>query len=97
MLIFVGNFHTSLIYGANDEEKAREIIKNVQRRGIGLGGTITGEHGIGLENRDMLVEELGEESIDAMRRIKIALDPYLLLNPNRIFKPKIDSNRNAAQ
>ena len=97
MLIFEGNFHTSVIYGANDEEKAREIIKDVQRRGIALGGTITGEHGIGLENRDMLVEELGEESIDAMRRIKIALDPYLLLNPDKVFRLKIDYGRNAAQ
>jgi D-lactate dehydrogenase (cytochrome) len=52
-------------------------------------GTISGEHGIGLENRDSLVEELGESSIDAMRRIKVALDPHMLLNPDKVFRLSI--------
>jgi D-lactate dehydrogenase (cytochrome) len=44
----------------------------------------------------MLVEELGEKSIDAMRRIKLALDPHLLLNPDKIFRLKVDTDRKAA-
>lgn len=84
-----------MFYGAQDEKKARNIIRAVQRHGIALEGTITGEHGIGLENRDMLVEELGEKSIDAMRRIKLALDPHLLLNPDKVFRLKVDTGRKA--
>jgi len=49
-------------------------------------GTVTGEHGIGLEKRDSLVEELGVESVDAMRLIKVALDPLRLLNPDKVVR-----------
>lgn len=80
-----GNFHASVLYDPKDELKAREIIQNVQRRAIGMGGTVSGEHGIGLENRGILVEELGQQSIDAMRRVKEGLDPLNLLNPDKIF------------
>jgi D-lactate dehydrogenase (cytochrome) len=73
------------MYRQSDEQKAREMIRTVQRQGISMGGTVTGEHGIGLEYRDMLVEELGDSSVDAMRQIKLALDPRLLLNPDKIF------------
>lgn len=55
---------------------------------IEMEGTITGEHGIGLEYRDMLVNELGVNYIDAMRQIKLALDPLCLLNPDKIFRLK---------
>jgi D-lactate dehydrogenase (cytochrome) len=66
------------------------LVHAIQRRGIALEGTISGEHGIGLDNRDALVEELGESSIDVMRRIKLALDPYMLLNPDKVVRLKID-------
>jgi len=85
-----GNFHTAIIYPSKDEHKACDLVRAIQRRGIALEGTISGEHGIGLENRDALVEELGETSIDAMRRIKLALDPYMLLNPDKVVRLKID-------
>lgn len=45
------------------------IIEKIQRKAISLEGTITGEHGIGLKWRDMLVEELGDSTIDMMRRV----------------------------
>ena len=48
-----------------------------------LGGTLTGEHGIGLLKRDWLLPELGEVSLDVMRSIKDALDPHNLLNPGK--------------
>lgn len=51
-----------------------------------MDGTVTGEHGIGLEFRDMLDVELGVETVDAMRRIKIALDPLCLLNPDKMVR-----------
>ncbi|KAK3044804.1 hypothetical protein LTS18_000320, partial [Coniosporium uncinatum] len=73
-----GNFHTTVLYGAADKEKARKIIHDVQKRAIELEGTITGEHGIGLEYRDMLVNELGPSYVDMMRQVKLALDPHCL-------------------
>jgi len=54
-------------------------------------GTVSGEHGIGLENRDALVYELGEESVDTMRKLKYALDPLGLLNPGKIMKLQLSS------
>lgn len=55
-----------------------------------MGGTVTGEHGIGLEYRDMVVEELGENSVDMMRQIKLALDPLCLLNPDKMIRLNIE-------
>ena len=46
-----------------------EIIAKVQRRSVELEGTVTGEHGIGLGLRDMLVHEVGESAVDMMRRV----------------------------
>ena len=56
-------------------------------------GTISGEHGIGLENRDMLRNELGMAYIDAMRQVKLALDPLCLLNPGKIFRVNYEIER----
>ncbi|KAI4175845.1 MAG: hypothetical protein LQ343_001459 [Gyalolechia ehrenbergii] len=81
-----GNFHASVVCPKNEEDKALRIIEEIQRKAIRLDGTITGEHGIGLKWRDMLVEELGDSAVDMMRRIKLALDPQCLLNPDKVFR-----------
>jgi D-lactate dehydrogenase (cytochrome) len=81
-----GNYHASLFFGVKDKDKARALLQEAQKLGIEMGGTVTGEHGIGLINREALVWELGEESVAAMRRIKIALDPHGLMNPGKMFK-----------
>jgi D-lactate dehydrogenase (cytochrome) len=75
-----------VLYAAEQKEKARRIISETQRLGIEMDGTVTGEHGIGLEFRDMLDVELGVETVDAMRRIKLALDPLCLLNPDKMVR-----------
>ena len=87
-----GNFHTTVLYNAKDRKKAEKLIAETQRLGIELHGTITGEHGVGLDLRDMLEEELGVESIDAMRQIKLALDPLCLLNPDKMIRIKPKQN-----
>ncbi|KPI37543.1 D-lactate dehydrogenase [cytochrome] 1, mitochondrial [Cyphellophora attinorum] len=84
-----GNFHTSVFYGEQEKEKAREVITWVQRLAIGMEGTITGEHGVGLEYRDMVVEELGVEGVDLMRKVKLAVDPLGLLNPGKMIRMNI--------
>ena len=85
-----GNFHTSIMYSANQKEKAHEMITWVQQQAIEMGGTITGEHGIGYQYVEMLREEVGDNSVDMMRQIKLALDPLCLLNPDKMFRLNIE-------
>jgi len=56
------------------------------KRALELEGTTTGEHGVGLVKRDYLPHELGEETVDAMRRLKQAFDPLCLLNCNKVVR-----------
>ena len=61
------------------------------KRALELEGTSTGEHGVGLVKRDYLPHELGETTVDAMRKLKLAFDPLCLLNCDKIVrvqKPK---------
>ena len=74
------------MYNEKDKQKARKIIAEVQMQAIDMEGTISGEHGIGLEYRDMLVNELGVSYIDAMRQVKLSVDPLCLLNPDKLFR-----------
>ncbi|KAF1589681.1 UNVERIFIED_CONTAM: putative D-lactate dehydrogenase, mitochondrial, partial [Eudyptes pachyrhynchus] len=55
------------------------------RRALAAGGTCTGEHGVGLGKRALLLEELGQEGLDTLRRIKAALDPHNLMNPGKVL------------
>jgi D-lactate dehydrogenase (cytochrome) len=83
-----GNFHMGyLIDPEKPEERALAEQLNTQlvRRALQLGGTCTGEHGIGLHKMDFLVAETGDGAVSLMRTIKQALDPLNILNPGKIF------------
>jgi D-lactate dehydrogenase (cytochrome) len=83
-----GNFHMCyLIDPARPEERATAERLNQQlvQRALRLGGTCTGEHGIGLHKQGFLLEETGAGSVEMMRSIKRALDPRNILNPGKIF------------
>lgn len=67
--LVIGNFHTIIVCDRSHGEKASKILADVQRRAVELEGTITGEHGIGLGLRDMLVYEMGDSGVDMMRRV----------------------------
>ncbi|KAF2160382.1 hypothetical protein M409DRAFT_70533 [Zasmidium cellare ATCC 36951] len=81
-----GNFHATVLYSAKEKAKARKLISEIQQMSVDMDGTVSGEHGIGLEYRDQVVYELGEASVDAMRAVKLALDPLCLLNPGKMIR-----------
>ena len=81
-----GNFHATILYGEKDRVAAEDIIADIRRRGIQMEGTVTGEHGVGLALRDLLEVEVGEDAVDMMRKIKLALDPLCLLNCDKIVR-----------
>lgn len=56
------------------------------KRALNAEGTCTGEHGVGIGKREYLLEELGEAPVDLMRKIKLAIDPKRIMNPDKIFK-----------
>lgn len=83
-----GNFHFGYLLDPHDP-KEREVAERLNRqlvaRALSLGGTCTGEHGVGLHKMDFLVAETGAGTIDVMRSIKRALDPKNIMNPGKIF------------
>lgn len=83
-----GNLHPNLVFDRDDAtgpaltERVRDEILTVV---LGLGGTVTAEHGIGATRREWLPIQVGEGSVAAMRAIKAALDPLGILNPGRVL------------
>jgi len=84
-----GNFHFGYLLDPNDP-KEREIAEDLNHklvaRALRLGGTCTGEHGVGLHKMGFLVDEAGAGAVEMMRTIKRALDPKNILNPGKIFE-----------
>ncbi|CAN7224780.1 FAD-binding protein [Trinickia sp. LjRoot230] len=83
-----GNFHVAmLIDPAKPEElaEAERLNSRVVERALRLGGTCTGEHGVGLHKMGFLVDEHGSDAVDVMRALKHALDPGNIMNPGKIF------------
>ncbi|WP_328702392.1 FAD-binding oxidoreductase [Belnapia arida] len=84
-----GNFHQVILYDPNDpqgHEKAWEIDRRIVARGLALGGTCSGEHGVGLGKREFLEQEHGPEALALMRGIKTGFDPKGILNPGKMFR-----------
>ena len=83
-----GNFHMGyLIDPQRPQERAtaEELNSKLVQRALALGGTCSGEHGVGLHKMDFLLSEAGAGAVDMMRAIKQALDPLHILNPGKIF------------
>ena len=83
-----GNLHPDLVFERGDP-RAETVTKLVQadlyRAALALGGTVTGEHGIGVARRDWLEIQRGPDAVRFMRAIKTALDPLGILNPGRVL------------
>ncbi|MCX7931914.1 MAG: FAD-binding protein [Rhodovarius sp.] len=83
-----GNFHTVILIEDDDPARlaaAWELDRRIVRRALALGGTCSGEHGIGLGKREFLAAEHGAEALAVMQSLKAALDPRGILNPGKIF------------
>jgi D-lactate dehydrogenase len=85
-----GNLHVNLLVHPQDSgemRSARRCLDQVFRLVLELGGTLSGEHGVGLAKRDFVVRELGTEALELMRGIKRLFDPNGILNPDKMLPP----------
>lgn len=83
-----GNIHPTIMQVQPSPElavKSKEALDDLIRAGLELGGTISGEHGIGIHKQEYLEWELGAEQIELMKRIKHAFDPRGIMNPGKIW------------
>ena len=83
-----GNFHFGYLLDPAvpaERETAERLNHQLVARALRLGGTCTGEHGVGVHKMGFLVDEAGEGAVEMMRAIKRALDPQNILNPGKIF------------
>jgi glycolate oxidase len=83
-----GNLHPNVVFDATDEDqvrRARQAFDEIMRIGLALGGTITGEHGVGLLKRDWLERELGHVGLRIHRELKRVFDPAGILNPGKVM------------
>jgi glycolate oxidase len=84
-----GNMHPSIVFDPDDPAATRAALRafdEVMALGLELGGTITGEHGVGLLKRGWLAAEAGEDAMRVHRSVRDALDPHHLLNPGKVLR-----------
>ena len=83
-----GNLHPLIMFDANDPaslHKAEEFGADILKLCVEMGGCLTGEHGVGVEKRELMPVQFSGRELDQQRRIKEAFDPGWLLNPNKVF------------
>jgi len=83
-----GNLHPLILFDANQPgelERAEEFGADILRNCVALGGVLTGEHGVGVEKRDLMGEMFTEDDLKQQQRLKCAFDPQHLLNPGKVF------------
>ncbi|WP_350333067.1 FAD-binding oxidoreductase [Coralliovum pocilloporae] len=83
-----GNLHPLILYDINDPEslqKAEDCGSEILKLCVDVGGCLTGEHGVGIEKRDLMRHQFNETDLAQQRRIKSVFDPQWLLNPAKVF------------
>jgi glycolate oxidase len=83
-----GNIHVNVMIDKRrpgEEERAHAAVKEIFQATLDLGGTLSGEHGIGITKAPYIFMELGDMGLEVMKRIKKAFDPNNILNPGKIF------------
>ncbi len=87
-----GNLHPNVLYDprVDPEEKVWELLHEIARVALRHGGVLSGEHGIGIMKRDFMREAVDPETLEALRRVKVAFDPQNRLNPGKVL-PEVNS------
>ena len=83
-----GNLHPLILYDANNPgelERAEEFGADILKLCVEVGGVLTGEHGVGVEKRDLMGTMFNEGDLKQQQRLKCAFDPESLLNPGKVF------------
>ena len=83
-----GNLHPLILFDANKEgelERAEAFGADILTACVELGGVLTGEHGVGIEKRDLMGAMFTETDLNQQQRVKCAFDPQQLLNPGKVF------------
>jgi glycolate oxidase len=83
-----GNLHPLILYDADQPgqlERAEAFGADILKLCVAVGGVLTGEHGVGVEKRDLMGEMFDETDLACQQRVKCAFDPGLLLNPGKVF------------
>ena len=83
-----GNLHPLILYDANDPDeldRAEKFGADILRLCVKVGGVLTGEHGVGIEKRDLMPEMFSEGDLAQQMRVKCAFDDKGLLNPGKVF------------
>jgi len=83
-----GNIHCNIMYNKSDKDqylRAKKAVDELFDATLKLGGTITGEHGVGITKMEYLQKEIGPVEITLMKGIKQVFDPAGILNPGKIF------------
>ena len=83
-----GNLHPMICYDKRDKKQVAAVIESgneILRMAVDLGGTVSGEHGIGFEKRDAMTAIYTTEDLAAMARVREVFDPHRAFNPEKIF------------
>jgi glycolate dehydrogenase FAD-linked subunit len=83
-----GNLHPTFLTDERDEAEMQRVhlaLDVIAKKTLALGGTITGEHGVGLAKKAWLLQQMGDSSFELMKQVKRAIDPLGILNPGKIF------------
>ncbi|MDA3888183.1 MAG: FAD-binding protein [Allgaiera sp.] len=94
-----GNMHPLILFDANkpgDLEKCEAFGADILKLCVEVGGCLTGEHGVGIEKRDLMVVQFAPEDLEAQMRVKDVFDPKWLLNPAKVFPLASSAGRRAA-
>ena len=68
-----------LLFNESERKTAEDVVHRMVKRAVEMEGTVTGEHGVGLIKRDYLNHELGETTVDVMRRVSLAIIPEITI------------------
>ncbi len=94
-----GNMHPLILFDANkpgDLELCEEMGAAILKLCVEVGGCLTGEHGVGVEKRDLMDVQFAPEDMEAQMRVKDVFDPQWLLNPGKVFPLRVSAGRRAA-